>query len=113
MELGALASGVLLFTFRHETQPISATVETEVTDTVPSTLMLLTVGLLITASFLPEPAGGPLHTVYGLRSGLVCMGLCLFGIRAPACGQGRQSRWRMCWASWTATPCCCCLACSS
>lgn len=36
VELGALASlGVLLFTFRHETQPISATVETEVTDTVP------------------------------------------------------------------------------
>ena len=46
VELGALASlGVLLFTFRHETQPISATVETEVTDTVPSTLMLLTVGI--------------------------------------------------------------------
>ena len=46
VELGALASlGVLLFTFRHETQPISATVETEVTDTVPSALMLLTVGL--------------------------------------------------------------------
>ena len=46
VELGALASlGVLLFTFRHETQPISATVETEVTDTVPSALMLLTVGI--------------------------------------------------------------------
>ena len=60
VELGALASlGVLLFTFRHETQPISATVETEVTDTVPSALMLLTVGLL---------------------SGLICAGVCLFGI---------------------------------
>ena len=48
VELGALASlGVLLFTFRHETQPISATVETEVTDTIPSALMLLTVGLRI------------------------------------------------------------------
>ena len=46
VELGALASlGVLLFTFRHEIQPISATVETEVTDTVPSALMLLTVGI--------------------------------------------------------------------
>ena len=44
VELGALASlGVLLFTFRHETQPISAAVETELTDTVPSALMLLTV----------------------------------------------------------------------
>ena len=70
-------------------------------------------GLLIAASFLPEPAAGPLHTVYELRSGIVCMGLCLFGVARAACGQGQQSRWRMCWASWTATPCCCCLACSS
>ena len=81
VELGALASlGVLLFTFRHETQPISATVETEVTDTVPSALMLLTVGLLIAASFLPQPAGGLPLTLYGLRSGLICAGVCLFGI---------------------------------
>ena len=46
--------------------------------------MLLTVGLLIAASFLPEPAAGPLHTVYELRSGLVCMGLCLFGVARAA-----------------------------
>ena len=58
--------------------------ETEVEDDVPTALMLLTVGLLIAASFLPEPAAGPLHTVYELRSGLVCMGLCLFGV-ARAC----------------------------
>ena len=51
---------------------------------MPTALMLLTVGLLIAASFLPEPAAGPLHTVYELRSGLVCMGLCLFGV-ARAC----------------------------
>lgn len=114
VELGALASlAVLLWLFRRETQPIAAKVETEVEDDVPTALMLLTVGLLIAASFLPEPAAGPLHTVYELRSGLVCMGLCLFGVARAACGQGRQSRWRMCWASWTATPCCCCLACSS
>lgn len=81
VELGALASlGVLLFTFRHETQPISATVETEVTDTIPSALMLLTVGLLIAASFLPQPAGGLPLALYGLRSGLICAGVCLFGI---------------------------------
>ena len=81
VELGALASlGVLLFTFRHEIQPISATVETEVTDTVPSALMLLTVGLLIAASFLPQPAGGLPLALYGLRSGLICAGVCLFGI---------------------------------
>ena len=82
VELGALASlGVLLFTFRHETQPISATVETEVTDTVPSALMLLTVGLLIAASFLPQPAGGLPLALYGLRSGLICDTLLLlFGL---------------------------------
>ena len=76
---------MLLFTFRHETQPISATVETEVTDTVPSALMLLTVGLLIAASFLPQPAGGLPLALYGLRSGLICAGDCdtlllLFGL---------------------------------
>lgn len=85
VELGALASlAVLLWLFRRETQPIAAKVETEVEDDVPAALMLLTVGLLIAASFLPEPAAGPLHTVYELRSGLVCMGLCLFGV-ARAC----------------------------
>ena len=58
VELGALASlGVLLFTFRHETQPISATVETEVTDTVPSTLMLLDGGPAH-RGILPAPACG-------------------------------------------------------
>ena len=81
VELGALASlGVLLFLFRHETQPISAKVETEVTDDVPTALMLLTVGLLIAASFLPRPAGGLLLALYDLRSGLVCVSLCLFGV---------------------------------
>ena len=77
-------TSILLGLFRRETQPIAAKVETEVEDDVPTALMLLTVGLLIAASFLPEPAAGPLHTVYELRSGLVCMGLCLFGV-ARAC----------------------------
>lgn len=80
VELGALASLlVLLWLFRRETQPVEARVETEVEDDVPAALMLLTVGLLIAASFLPEPGTGLLHTLYELRSGLVCMGLCLFG----------------------------------
>ena len=43
-------------------------------------LMLLTVGLLIAASFLPQPGSGVLRALYELRSGLVCMGLCLFGV---------------------------------
>lgn len=80
VELGALASLlVLLRLFRHETQPVDAKVETEVDDDVPAALMVLTVGLLIAASFLPEPEAGWLHTLYELRGGLVCMGLCLFG----------------------------------
>ena len=53
---------------------------------VPSALMLLTVGLLIAASFLPQPAGGLPLALYGLRSGLICAGVCLFGIlRACLC----------------------------
>lgn len=85
VELGALASLlVLLWLFRREKQPVKARVETEVEDDVPTALMLLTVGLLITASFLPQPEDGVLRVLYELRSGLVCMGLCLFGV-ARAC----------------------------
>ena len=81
VELGALASLlVLLRLFRRETQPIEARVETEVEDDVPAALMLLTVGLLIAASFLPRPQSGVLLALYELRSGLVCMALCLFGV---------------------------------
>ena len=60
-----------------------------VEDDVPTALLLLTVGLLIAASFLPEPSGGVLHLLYTLRSGLVCMGLCLFGV-ARACWRSRS-----------------------
>ena len=92
VELGALASlGVLFWLFRRETQPVGAKVETEVEDDVPAALMLLTVGLLIAASFLPEPAAGPLHTVYELRSGLICMGLCLFGT-VRACLRAKSAK---------------------
>ena len=85
VELGALASLLMLLRlFRRETQPIEARVETQVEDDVPAALMLLTVGLLIAASFLPRPQGGVLLALYELRSGLVCMVLCLFGV-ARAC----------------------------
>ena len=80
VELGALASLlVLLWLFRRQGQPIAATVETEVEDDVPTALMLLTVGLLIVASFLPQPENEVLHTLYELRSGLICVSLALFG----------------------------------
>ena len=90
VELGAMASlGVLFWLFRDQRQPVHVTVETEVEDDVPTALLLLTVGLLIAASFLPEPSGGVLHLLYTLRSGLVCMGLCLFGA-ARACWRSRS-----------------------
>ena len=90
VELGALASlGVLFWLFRDQRQPVHVTVETEVEDDVPTALLLLTVGLLIAASFLPEPSGSVLHLLYTLRSGLVCMGLCLFGA-ARACWRSRS-----------------------
>ena len=81
VELGALVSMfALLFLFRKEQQSVNARVETEVTDYFPSFLMIATVALLILASFLPEPAGGVLQTLYGLRSGLICVALCVIGV---------------------------------
>ena len=81
VELGALASLVaLLVLFRRDIQPVSAKVETKVTDRFPSALMIGTVALLIVASFLPEPDGGTALALYELRSGLVCVGLCAIGV---------------------------------
>ena len=81
VELGALASLVaLLILFRKDTQQVSATVETEVKDYFPSMLMIGTVVFLIIASFLPEPAGEVQAAIYELRSGLICVALCLIGI---------------------------------
>lgn len=81
VELGALVSlVVLLWIFRTERQPIHAVVKTTVEDDVPTALMLLTVGLLIIASFLPEPSSGAALFLWELRSGLICMVLCLVGL---------------------------------
>jgi len=60
--------------------PSRPTVETRGHRHGSLTLMLLTVGLLIAASFLPQPAGGLPLVLHGLRSGLICAGVCLFGI---------------------------------
>jgi Na+/H+ antiporter NhaD/arsenite permease-like protein len=81
VEIGALASAfVLMFLFRKDTQPVDAKVETEVTNYFPSYLMISVVVLLICASFIPEPQGGALLTIYNLRSGLICFALCIIGI---------------------------------
>ena len=81
VELGALVSlGILLFLFRHDSQPIHAVVETEVEDPVPTYLLLLTVALLVVASFLPEPDSGIGRDLYEFHSGLICVSVCLFGV---------------------------------
>ena len=81
VELGAIASLIiLLFLFRKDNQPISAEVTTKVDDYFPSALMIGTVLFLICASFIPQPDGGILLTLYNLRSGIICMVLCIIGI---------------------------------
>ena len=81
VELGAIASLlVLLFIFRKNTQPIDSKIETTVEDYFPSILMIATVVFLIITSFLPKPESGALLTIYELRSGIICVALCLIGI---------------------------------
>lgn len=81
VELGALASVVvLLILFRKDTQKISANVETVVKDYFPTFMLVGTVVLLIIASFLSEPKGGALLTVYNHRSGLICITMCIIAV---------------------------------
>ena len=81
VELGALASAiVLMWLFRTQKAPVSCKIETQVEDYFPSYLMVGTVLLLIAASFIPEPDGGLLLSLYNMRSGLVCLGLFLIGL---------------------------------
>ena len=81
VELSALMSlFILLWLFRKENQPIKAEVETEVTDYFPSYLLIGVVVMLILASFIPEPSEGALQTLYSLRSGMVCLVICIIGI---------------------------------
>lgn len=89
VEAGALVSLIcLLILFRKDKQPVSANVETEVTDYLPSFLMIGTVICLILASFVSEPAGGVLLTIYNLRSGLICLTICIIGVVAAIAKQG-------------------------
>ena len=81
VELGALASAVvLMWLFRDKKDPVSCRIETEVEDYFPSYLMVATVVFLILASFIPEPDGGALLTLYNMRSGLVCLVLFIIGL---------------------------------
>ncbi len=91
VELGALASLVmLLFIFRKDTDPVSTTVETKDVDHVPAILLLSVILCLIAASFIPKPDGGTLLTVYGMRSGLICITVCIIGL-IYTCARGRSA----------------------
>lgn len=81
VELGAMASAiVLLILFRKEKQKVTARIETEVTDFFPSLLMIAAVGLLICASFVKMPQNRAVEGIYKLRSGLICISLCIAGV---------------------------------
>lgn len=81
VELGALLTALILFfIFRKETKPLKITEKTEVTDYIPTFLMIGTVLLLILASFIKEPTEGFWHTIYTLRNGLICLSLLIIGI---------------------------------
>lgn len=74
VELGAVVSAVLLaFIFRKGKAPIPKTdTRTEVTDYVPSVLLLGTIVLLIFASFIPNKPD--------ITNGLICCGLLVIGL---------------------------------
>lgn len=85
VEIGAfLTLFILLYIFRNETQPLKLTEKTEVKDFIPSFLMGGVIVLLILASFLPEPDGGAIKTVYELRNGIICMTLLVIGVAIHA-----------------------------
>ena len=74
VELGAVLSAIILaYLFRKEKAPIPKTQErTKVNDYVPSILLLGTIVLLITASFIPNKPG--------ITNGLICCALLLIGL---------------------------------
>lgn len=73
VELGALLSAsLLLILFRKESQPVEKSQRTQVTDYVPTYLMLGTVLLLIVASLLP---GMP-----KMINGIICISIMIIGL---------------------------------
>ena len=74
VELGAVLSALILaFLFRKEKNPIpKSETRTKVTDYVPSVLLLLTIVLLICASFIPNKPD--------TTNGLICCALMVIGL---------------------------------
>lgn len=86
VELGAaLTVLILLWLFRKEKNSLKLTDKTEVTDYVPTALMLGVIVCLILASFIKEPTGGALLTLYNLRNGIICMVLLVIGLVVNIC----------------------------
>lgn len=86
VEIGAvLTAFILLYIFRKETQTLTLSEKTEVTDYVPSFLMVGVVVFLIMASFIPAPAEGVLLTIYNLRNGIICVALLTVGLVINLC----------------------------
>ena len=81
VELGALcAAAILLVMFRKETAPVPEPRVTQVTNYVPTILLLGTIVLLILASFLP----GMPKTI----NGIICMSLLAIGLLCHPDGRG-------------------------
>ncbi len=98
VELGALASMfILLFLFRKEKTRITAHVETHVEDGFPTLLLIMTVLLLIVASFLPLPTNPIFAVLYSLRSGLICIALCFIGFLRASFLRKSISPWKELW----------------
>ncbi|MGB7446337.1 MAG: SLC13 family permease, partial [Dethiobacteria bacterium] len=75
VQIGALASMlVLLWVFRKEKQRIEVKDRTVVEDYFPSLLLLVTIILLILASFIPE------ENKPAITNGLICVGLMVIGL---------------------------------
>jgi len=73
VELGALCTvPVIMFLFRNAKGKIDKAKLTEVTDYVPSILLVLNVILLIVASFISEKPA--------ITNGLICVAICVFGV---------------------------------
>lgn len=85
VELGALVAAMILaWLFRKEKAPIpKGAPRTVVTDFVPTVLLVGTVVLLITASFIPNKPD--------ITNGLICVGLLIIGL-FYSCIRGRSIR---------------------
>ncbi|MBP3869411.1 MAG: TRAP transporter large permease subunit [Faecalicoccus sp.] len=83
VELGALATiPVMMYLFRKETEPVDSHDRTPVHDLLPTIMLLLMVGCLITASFMPNTPD--------ITNGAICCILAVF-MMIIDCGKKRST----------------------